>query len=1134
MRATPFFLRTMGSPGLFDPAGEPVRFRVRKHLALLIYLAIEGSGVYRRDSLADLLWPSARTAHEGRHSLATGLSVLRAKLGPGTVMAARDTVQLTLDGLTVDTWYLQADQSTLPEQFPAFELDAFLEPFELQDAEPFMRWRERMQARLLPAITAKIDERIDSSRRRGDAREMERLADRLLTLDPLNEQGIRAKMEACAFAGDRVAALRVFEQWKRQLAQEFGAVPSELTERIAARLRVREWDRASEIRIPSASTEQWRDRVFLGREREYQLLYDAWESTRARQPRHALIYGEPGIGKTTLAERLTTAAQLKGAAVARVKCYEVDRTTPYAALSLLVTQLLRLPGASATWPAALGTLTRIAPDIRIRFPSAPEPQPSQGESARVHLAEAFHQLASAVADENPLIVVLDDIHLTDDATLAALHLAIRRTVDQTIMFVLTLRQGQPDQAPHITELCDAAGNMGFTQVELAPLPDAVAYDLVDRLLGESMHKITPAARRAIVEASGGHPMCIELLVEEWREHGENTLTLSVPAMTKELPVEADPSIRGYQQRVLDRLTLNLDDVTQRTLNVAALLGRRLNDLEFYGLVELTTGQTMLGLMRLKQLRVLRDGSEGLEFANEILRARAYRGVPSPVRKALHSHIADRLISAARDRKQDLEIAWHCLRAGRQDEAIAHLIDGAEQAARSGAPHEAERALATALPQLSGAQHQRATLLLAELQQEQGLWLESLATLDTHDHTFTSQGKAHAKILRAEAHLFTLPDADARTLETLASMHSLMNDHTNLATAIKAASVAAHICADNRDAHGARVSLALARTLLEPAIDPYQRLSITATCALLAYHAGAKDISSNLLVEAKRIIEANSIASSVAIRVYTGLGTLASARGDYSEALTHSEAAARLASRLGRSEARRIGLTNAALCHARLGNVSEQMQCVSEALKGLDDRPIAYNDVHGTAIKAAAHAALGENAEALNTLAVIDRRLSGDTQPWLLTAWNLMKADVLLMTGNLSAARECARQAVRLDTNQEMLAHFEGKIAFWTAELAGTTQELCVAEQCISALLERLDELDFIDQAEVLAASILTNSKAGHSVNDLPARLHDRLRRLPRACASLLIELRLNGDLRDSLPGLAVQENERNRRESTTR
>ena len=59
---------------------------------------------------------------------------------------------------------------------------------------------------------------IDRCRRTGDSRQIERLADRMLALDELSEEAIRAKMEARAFAGDRLTALEFFEEWKQKFS----------------------------------------------------------------------------------------------------------------------------------------------------------------------------------------------------------------------------------------------------------------------------------------------------------------------------------------------------------------------------------------------------------------------------------------------------------------------------------------------------------------------------------------------------------------------------------------------------------------------------------------------------------------------------------------------------------------------------------------------------------------------------------------------------------------------------------------------------------------------------------------------------------------------------------------------------
>ncbi len=130
------------------------------------------------------------------------------------------------------------------------EVAAFLDGFDIVDSSEFTHWKDRQQARLLPAIKDALvlpDRPLSST---GDSRQIERLADRMLALDELSEEAIRAKMEARAFAGDRLTALEFFEEWKKKLADELQAAPSDLVEGMAVRLRRRGWERTTSDQHP--------------------------------------------------------------------------------------------------------------------------------------------------------------------------------------------------------------------------------------------------------------------------------------------------------------------------------------------------------------------------------------------------------------------------------------------------------------------------------------------------------------------------------------------------------------------------------------------------------------------------------------------------------------------------------------------------------------------------------------------------------------------------------------------------------------------------------------------------------------------------------------------------------------------
>ncbi len=91
-------------------------------------------------------------------------------------------------------------------------------------------------------------------------------------------------------------------------------------------------------------------------------------------------------------------------------------------------------------------------------------------------------------------------------------------------------------------------------------------------------------RRALVRAAAGIPMVLELLFRDWQTNGDRCLALSVGAMTADA-IEA--GTEGAYRQILDRVVGDLDDISRAVLNLASILGARLNDLPMYQLVDLS-------------------------------------------------------------------------------------------------------------------------------------------------------------------------------------------------------------------------------------------------------------------------------------------------------------------------------------------------------------------------------------------------------------------------------------------------------------------------------------------------------------------------------------------------------------------
>src|SRR5712692_4645191 len=164
--------------------------------------------------------------------------------------------------------------------------------------------------------------------------------------------------------------------------------------------------------------------------------------------------GEAGIGKTRLAEELNQEANARGWAVAWSRAYEQEGTIPYRPWTEVLRTLLQdIPAESLlaslkltstpldrsshpqeeTSNSKLERLSALLPELRTLFPKLGASASLPPEQERLHLWEATLGLLSALCHTNPLLLVLDDLHWTDESSLELLVYLARHLQDQRIL-----------------------------------------------------------------------------------------------------------------------------------------------------------------------------------------------------------------------------------------------------------------------------------------------------------------------------------------------------------------------------------------------------------------------------------------------------------------------------------------------------------------------------------------------------------------------------------------------------------------------------------------------------------------------------------------------------------------------------
>src|SRR5262245_6019291 len=197
--------------------------------------------------------------------------------------------------------------------------------------------------------------------------------------------------------------------------------------------------------------------VLIGREPQITLLDRLLERAGSGRGQAALIAGEAGVGKSRLAAEVKVRAINQGFAVLQGRCFAPDRALPYAPLIDLLRTLLatHAPGAIAQAlgpmaPQLVGLLPEILPTISdlVRLPAL------DPEQERRRITQAFVQFFSYRSAMQPLLLIVEDLHWSDDASLDTLLALARRVPLLPLLLLLTYRgeESQPELVPHLATL----------------------------------------------------------------------------------------------------------------------------------------------------------------------------------------------------------------------------------------------------------------------------------------------------------------------------------------------------------------------------------------------------------------------------------------------------------------------------------------------------------------------------------------------------------------------------------------------------------------------------------------------------------------------------------------------------------
>ena len=669
---------------------EPVHFVTRKALALLVYQAVEG-GLHSREKLLTLLWPEG-----GRTALRSAWAYVRKGLDAAAPQASIHFLHSELDVLGFNAAAphqidLANLQSLVSQSHPSAWITAlefirgpFLDGFSLPDAPAFDEWvRFRRE---------QTDQQIHSLLERLSGwqvaeRQFEAgigTAIRWVAHDPLHEAAHRRLMELYSLAGHSAAAWQAYEQCQAILQTELGLTPSRETQQLAERIRQQRPPAGTLTPRPAPARQP--DIPFVGRAEPHAQLVKVYQKTSTGQTQLAIIEGEPGIGKTRLAEEFGRWLEIRGAVLLVGRAFEAGGRLPYQPLVDALRGRIEHENApddllSDVW---LAELSRLLPELRERYPDLPEPTGDEA-LARTRLPEAIARLGEALsspprqpAHSRPVVWWVDDVQWADVASLDVLAYCGRAWANAHLPILVLCTLRPENLTPALNEWLIHLGRiLPLHRVPLGPLSAQDTAQLINQL-SATADNLSTRFSQWLYQETAGHPFFI----------GETLKALAEQEITWDTIGELRGAIPpGVRQLILSRLQ-RLSPAATTMLTAVAVLGRPASLVALQHTSGLNDEETVTAVEELLARQLLRETAEShrpYTYSHDKIRDVAYEAIGSARRQLVHRRALEHL---ANSHAAATECARHALAASLSEPAYRYSILAGDEALRLFATRDA--------------------------------------------------------------------------------------------------------------------------------------------------------------------------------------------------------------------------------------------------------------------------------------------------------------------------------------------------------------------------------------------------------------------------------------------------------------
>jgi DNA-binding NarL/FixJ family response regulator len=432
--------------------------------------------------------------------------------------------------------------------------------------------------------------------------------------------------------------------------------------------------------------------VLVGRAAEMATLEAAFETVRQGGPAALLIGGEAGVGKTRLISEFTERARTSGARVLAGGCLELGADgLPFGPFTAMLRDLVRETGAeeiTGMLPGsgrAIRELARLLPELAnasalASTPAGAEPDWASAVSAgeaRARLFEEFLTLLERLAEQRPLILVIEDAHWADRSSrdLIAFLIGYQRAM-RNVLIVVTFRSDELHRTHPLRPLLAELARIDWVErTELPRLTRGQAEELAAAVLGRTPDRLQT---EALYRRAEGNPLFTEEL-------------LACPEGCEEIP--------GSLADLLLQTVRRLPEDTQELLRVASAGSGSTSHALLAKVTGGTEDQLNSAIRPAVTGNVLVTSAYGYAFRHALIREAVHEDLLPGEHSSMHTRYAlaiDAEPALVCDGRADIEKAHHWYSAHNTPEALTSAWQASAQASRAVAHAERLMLLARVL------------------------------------------------------------------------------------------------------------------------------------------------------------------------------------------------------------------------------------------------------------------------------------------------------------------------------------------------------------------------------------------------------------------------------------------------------